>query len=120
MSCNFCKNINPQGMTQYCRIDKKEVVYDRSTDCADYQPKDDAPAWVHTSNVAMRITMTLNFGKYKGQTIDSVMQTDPAYIGWALGKGLVGGLDDLTKAAAIQAKELSDEPCDWALQNGYF
>jgi len=64
--------------------------------------------------------MILSFGKYKGETVDAVMKKDPSYIGWALEKNLISGLDDATKSNAIQAKEISDEPCSWALQNGYF
>lgn len=32
-------------MTQYCKIDQKEVVRDRSHGCPHYQPKEDAPDW---------------------------------------------------------------------------
>jgi hypothetical protein len=48
MSCNFCKHIKKQGMSQYCsKRNGKEIIYDQSDTCDYYEPLENAPSWVN-------------------------------------------------------------------------
>lgn len=48
MSCNFCKHIKKQGMSQYCsKRNGKEIIYDQSNTCDYYEPLENAPSWVN-------------------------------------------------------------------------
>ena len=37
----------------------------------------------------------INFGKYKGLTIRTVLNTNPSYLKWALGYGIISAPDDV-------------------------
>lgn len=58
----------------------------------------------------------LSFGKYKGLSVESVMEKDSQYLMWAESKGFLSFSDDLQEAISINAEienaEFLREYCD--------
>lgn len=58
----------------------------------------------------------LLFGKYKGLSVESVMEKDAQYLMWVESKGLLSFSDDLQEAISINAEiehaEFLREYCD--------
>lgn len=50
----------------------------------------------------------INFGKYKGKTIEDLLKNNPSYLLWAYDKGIKGVADKLTKSEIDQLKNSSN------------
>jgi len=54
--------------------------------------------------------MEIMFGKYKGFSLEDVMDRDPSYIGWGLSKGLFSDIN--IKSKSIASNAYKDEQLD--------
>ena len=69
--------------------------------------------------------MILEFGKYKGKSVQDVMSFDPAYIGWCIREEIIKvdsetkekALDAFDKENAIAEAIFESEHDDWGMRD---